>query len=183
MSAGVRGSQGLAERMHLESRRRRRRGFLVQGVLILVRLGKQGYLRKHLISVRFSLQLDVDDTAKDLRGKIVEGHLLVGDLIGGGLDLLDVALGKIEDTLALTRDGDERTSAGLPELVVERRLRISSGLDPGAPRRHFSLVEAQISHLPPKKRFVRQTRATTREESDRSALRSELLLLLVAAAL
>lgn len=39
------------------------------------------------LMVDTNLQLEVDDTTKDLRGKIIEGHLLVRDLIDGGLDL------------------------------------------------------------------------------------------------
>lgn len=71
-------------------------------------------LRVDLVGVGLRLELDVDDAAEQLGRQIVEAHLVVGDLVHGGLHLLDVALREVEDEVADARDGDERAGAGVP---------------------------------------------------------------------
>jgi hypothetical protein len=122
MRAGVRRSQRLAEGPHDRPRRRGAccRARLVRGSDILFGLWHKHDLRVDLVGVRLRLELDVDDAAEQLGGQIVEAHLVAGDLVHGGLHLLDVSLREVEDEVPDARDGDERAGAGVPELVEER---------------------------------------------------------------
>uniref|UniRef100_A0A0A9G6Q9 Uncharacterized protein n=1 Tax=Arundo donax TaxID=35708 RepID=A0A0A9G6Q9_ARUDO len=126
-----------------------------RGILISLLIREQSELGIHLFSILFSLQFDVHELAWYLPWQIVERRpLLLGELVRGRLDLLDVALREVVDLLPERRHAGERTRTRLPQLHEQRVLPSSSSISASSPNTsagtaasRLCLSRHRISHL------------------------------------